>query len=158
MSTDVYRVSKRKHSATAFSGEGGRLSSGRWNSKGTPIVYTSATLSLAALETFVSLEIEDAGTLFVAIGVDIPDEVEIKLLQGGNLPRGWNAIPAPEALSSIGDRWFNLRETAVLAVPSAIIPAEYNYLLNPLHPDFPKITIYSPAPFSIDSRLWRPRR
>lgn len=157
MSTAVYRILKWKHSATAFSGEGGRLSAGRWNSKGTPIVYTSATLSLAALEVFVHLEIEDAGKLFVAIRADIPDDVEVKSLCADDLPRGWNDLPAPKALASIEDTWFNSRESAVLSVPSAIISDERNYLLNPLHPDFSKIALSLPAPISFDPRLLKLR-
>ncbi|WP_013320271.1 RES family NAD+ phosphorylase [Gloeothece verrucosa] len=155
MSTTVWRISKQKYAATAFSGIGAKLVGGRWNSKGSSIVYTSATLSLAALETFVHMAIEDAGNLFVAIKADIPDDVSIKLVAEQTLPSNWRDIPAPKILASLGDDWFTSQETAVLKVPSVIIPVEYNYLLNPLHPDFAKITIYPEELFILDPRMWK---
>lgn len=155
MITTVWRISKRKYAATAFSGEGSRRASGRWHSKGTSIVYTSATLSLAALETFVHMEIEDAGSLFVSIQVDIPDSVLIEKVDITKLPLDWQNIPAPAALAVIGDEWFNSKRTAVLIVPSAIIPIENNYLINPFHQDFGKIKIHPPEPFVLDQRIWK---
>ena len=64
MTISIWRISKRKYATTAFNGEGARRFGGRWNSKGKSVVYTSATLSLAALETFVHMEIYDAGNMF----------------------------------------------------------------------------------------------
>lgn len=155
MSTTVWRISKRKYAATAFSGEGSRRASGRWHTKGTSIVYTSATLSLAALETFVHMEIEDAGNLFVSIQADIPDNVPIEKLDTTQLPQDWQSTPAPSALAVIGDEWFNSKRTAVLMVTSAIIPIENNYLINPFHQEFGKIQIYPPEPFVLDQRMWK---
>jgi len=155
MSTTVWRISKKKYAATAFSGEGAKLVGGRWNSQGNSIVYTSATLSLAALETFIHMEIEDAGNMLVSISAEIPDNIEFETVQESELLPDWRTTPAPSVLASIGDNWFTSKLTAVLIVPSAIIPRENNYLLNPFHPDFSKIIIYPEESFVIDKRLWK---
>ena len=153
MSLIVWRISHKKHIDTSFKGEGTRRGRGRWNSPGTALIYTSATLSLAALETLVTMEIESFGNIFVSIGIKIPDNFLIKQLDESVLPPRWRDTPPPRVLASIADRWLASKSTAVLRVPSAIIPLEYNYLINPLHPDFDKITIYAPQAFSLDRNL-----
>ncbi|MDJ0555363.1 MAG: RES family NAD+ phosphorylase [Microcoleaceae cyanobacterium MO_207.B10] len=153
MSLTVWRISHKKHIDTSFKGEGTGLGRGRWNSPGTALIYTSATLSLAALETLVTMEIENFGNIFVSIGVKIPDNFLIKQLDESVLPAHWRDTPPPKVLASIGDRWLASKSTAVLRVPSAIIPHEYNYLINPLHPDFEKIAIYPPQTFILDRNM-----
>lgn len=155
MSTTVWRISKHRYAATAFNGEGSRRSAGRWNSRGTSIVYTSATLALAALENFVHMEIEDAGNMLVSIQADIPEDVQIDKVDPTQLPNDWYSIPALQSLALIGDKWFTSGITAVLMVPSAIIPLENNYLLNPLHKDFSRMQIHSPKPFVLAQRMWK---
>jgi RES domain-containing protein len=155
LSLNLWRISKRKYAATAFNGEGARRFGGRWNSRGRSVVYTSATLSLAALETFVHIEISDAGNLFVYIRAEIPEEIQMETLALSQLPPNWRNLPAPSALSEVGDKWFDEEKTAILVVPSAVIPVENNYLINPLHPDFSKIQIHPPQPFELDPRMWK---
>jgi RES domain-containing protein len=151
----IWRISKRKYAATAFNGEGAKRFGGRWNSKGKSVVYTSAILSLAALETFVHMEIEDAGNMFAYIRADIPEDLQIDRINISKLPSNWRNIPAPPSLAAIGDEWFDASNTAVLAVPSAVIPVENNYLINSLHPDFSRIQISEPQPFELDPRMWK---
>ncbi|MGD1808067.1 RES family NAD+ phosphorylase [Dapis sp. BLCC M126] len=153
MSLTVWRISHKKYIDIAFTGEAYSPSRGRWNSKGTALIYTSATLSLAALETLVCMEIENFGNIFVSISVRIPDNFPIKQVDESLLPHNWRDTPPPEALASIGDKWLSSKTTAVLRVPSAIIPQEYNYLINPLHPDFEKISIAPPQPFILNRNL-----
>jgi RES domain-containing protein len=155
LSLNLWRISKRKYAAGAFDGEGARRFGGRWNSRGRSVVYTSATLSIAALETFVHMEISDAGNLFVYIKAEIPDEIPIEEISASQLPSNWRNLPAPPALSVLGDRWFDKGQTAILVVPSAVIPVENNYLINPFHPDFSKIQIHPPQPFELDPRMWK---
>ena len=155
MSSSLWRIAKRKYADTAFNGEGARRVGGRWNSRGQGMVYASGTLSLAALEVFVHLEVEDVGAMFSFIRADVPTDANIEYLEMDRLPPDWRNIPAPSTLAAIGDRWFRSRETAILAVPSAIIPVEYNYLINPTHPDFAKFSLGSPQPFELDPRLWK---
>jgi RES domain-containing protein len=155
LSLNLWRISKRKYATTAFNGEGARRFDGRWNSRGRSVVYTSATLSLAALETFVHMEISEAGNLFVCIRAEIPDEISMETISLSQLPSNWRNLPAPSELSVLGDKWFDEGQTAILVVPSAVIPVENNYLINPLHPDFSKIQIHPPQPFELDPRMWK---
>ena len=116
------------------------------------MVYTSATLSLAALEYFVHLEPPEAPDDLVAVPAEIPDGVSRVRVDVSELPRNWRRYPAPEAMA---DRWAEPGATAVLIVPSAIIPAESNYLINPRHADFSKIRVGRPDRFSFDPRMWK---
>ena len=119
------------------------------------MVYTSGTLSLAALEVFVHMEVEDVATMLACIRVDVPTEVDIEYLKVAQLPPDWRNIPAPAILATVGDRWFQSSLTAILAVPSVVIPMEYNYLINPSHPNFVKLRVEPPQPFELDPRLWK---
>ena len=119
------------------------------------MVYTSATLSLAALEHFVHVEASDAPNDLVTVAAEIPDGVSRARADARDLPRDWRRYPAPDALAERGSRWVRTGGTAVLIVPSAIIPVEFNYLINPRHPDFTKIRVRQPERFSFDPRMWK---
>jgi RES domain-containing protein len=149
----VWRISSRRH--RRFDGEGARLYGGRWNHAGTSVVYTSGSLSLAALELFVHVDTDLAPSGLIATPADIPDNVKIESINAGKLPKNWRAYPAPEALKDISAHWLERVATAVLAVPSAVIPSERNYLLNPKHQDFSRIRIENPIPFEFDPRMWK---
>ena len=149
----VWRISAARR--RAFDGEGARLRGGRWNRPGTPIVYISSSLALAALETLVHLVRFLPVTHLVAVPADIPDSVPIEPMRAGSLPKGWRAPSPPASVTDIGTRWAEAGDSAVLAVPSVIIPQELNYLLNPLHPHFKRIRIGRPEPFYFDPRFWK---
>ena len=149
----VWRICSRRH--RTFDGEGARLYGGRWNRPGTPIVYTSGSLSLAVLELFVHVDTDLAPSGMVAIPADIPENLIVDRLDIAKLPKTWRAYPAPEALKDIITAWIDKASTAVLAVPSAVIPSEQNYLLNPKHPDFKRIRVQSSIPFEFDPRMWK---
>jgi RES domain-containing protein len=101
------------------------------------------------------MDIDTVPGNLVAIQVDIPDNLAVEAVKIHNLPKDWRTYPAPEALKSIGTAWVNKRSTAVLAVPSAVIPAELNYLLNPAHPGFSRIRLHRPVAFRFDPRMWK---
>jgi len=149
----VWRISRREYAA--FDGEGGKITSGRWHHRGFPIIYTGGSLALAALEFFVHLQPEIRLTGFVAGSADIPDRFEIETLDMTTLPRQWRSQDHIEALRDAGTQWLRARTTAVLAVPSAVIPVETNYLLNPTHKDFKRVRINPPEPFEFDYRMWK---
>lgn len=155
MTVRAWRLVKAARADTAFDGEGARRYGGRWNARGTPMVYLGGTLSLAALEVFVHLTAEDARLRFVAMAVDIPDGVTIEDLDPKALPRDWRSEPPPAACQALGSAWVNTGESAVLRVPSVIVPLESNYLVNPRHPDFRRIRIGDPQPFGFDTRMWK---
>ena len=149
----VWRLCRKKY--IAFDGEGSRLAGGRWNRRGTAVVYTSATLSLAVLEYFVNLPRAAAPSDLVAISAEVPKDLPMTSVEESSLPRNWRSYPAPESLAGIGTRWAEERKTPMLAVPSAVVPQERNYLLNPAHPLFAEIRIGKPEPLSLDPRMWK---
>jgi RES domain-containing protein len=149
----VWRICRKKH--IAFYGEGARVAGGRWNRRGTAVVYTSATLSLAVLEYFVNLPAAAAPQDLVAVPAELPADVPVTSLDVSGLPRGWRKYPAPDALADLGSRWVEEGKTAVLAVPSAVVPREKNYLLNPAHPRFREISLGKSESLSLDTRMWK---
>jgi RES domain-containing protein len=151
----VWRLCRRPHAR--FDGEGARRFGGRWNLRGTAVVYTSATASLAVLEYLVNLEPEDAPADLVLVPADLPDALAVDVPLE-RLPADWRTAPAPEALARIGTEWARAGRSAVLSVPSAILPVERNYLLDPAHRDFAAIVVGRPQPFSLDPRTWKTRR
>lgn len=149
----AWRLTKKKHVATAFDGTGASAVGGRWNSCGTAVVYCSATLSLAALEVLVHLDARTRLT-FAALAVDFEDS-SVEVLDRAGLPSTWRENPAGTETRRLGDEWVAEARSLVLAVPSAIVPIEFNYLINPAHPDFKKLKIGAPQPFVFDPRLVR---
>jgi RES domain-containing protein len=149
----VWRICSRRHQR--FDGEGARRYGGRWNHAGSLVVYASGSLSLAALELFVHVDIDTAPADLVAIPVDVPDALSVETIKIASLPKDWRRYPAPEALKNIGTAWAAKASTAILAVPSALIPEERNYLLNPKHRDFKRLRIHKPIPFRFDPRMWK---
>jgi RES domain-containing protein len=147
----AWRICKRAHAA--FDGEGARKAGGRWNPRGVAVVYVSETLSLAALELLVHADPALLPEDLVAIEAEIPEAVRVRRLDPEKLPRGWRRHPPPEALARLGGEWANKLETAVLSVPSALVPRERNFVLNPGHPEFRRIRVGKPEPFGLDARL-----
>jgi RES domain-containing protein len=149
----AYRIVKRRHAKQAFTGEGAKLAGGRWNSPGRRAVYLSSTLSLAAMETFVHLGDDAARLQYVYFEIDIPDSVAIVSLT--IRPRRWRLEPPSLTSQHAGDRWLLAGRSALLEVPSAIIPTETNLVLNPAHADARRLRIGSPRPFQFDPRMWK---
>ncbi len=154
----VWRIVSERHAASAFDGEGARRYGGRWNPRGTAVVYTAESLSLSALELLVHSDADLLPNTFVAFEVAIPEMVAYARVEIAALPSGWREIPAPQELAELGLAWIKAAETAILAVPSAVVPQEDNVLLNPAHPDFALLQISPPQPFGFDPRLWREPR
>lgn len=147
----AWRLVKTKYLANAWDGEGARLHGGRWNSPGVRAVYTSESLALAVLEGLVHTQVSALLPAYSAIRVDF-DEALVETLNRAALPQNWRDYPAPREVRVIGDTWVADRRSAILCVPSAIIPTESNYLMNPEHPDFKSMTIAPAAPFGFISR------
>jgi RES domain-containing protein len=152
----VWRIANVAHAA--FDGDGARRYGSRWTRKGPPVVFASATLSLAALERFVHADPDLEPVDLVALAIEIADTVAIEALDIAKLPQDWRAYPAPSSLAAIGERWLRTARTAVLSVPSVVIPHERNYILNPAHAEFAKLTPRPAEPFSFDPRMWKAGR
>jgi RES domain-containing protein len=149
----VWRIASAAHAA--FDGEGARRHGSRWTPRGIPAVFTSATLSLAALERFVHTDSDLEPTDLLAVPVEIHDDIAIEAVEVETLPAGWRTFPAPPALALIGEQWFRSSRTAVLSVPSVVVPHERNFVLNPTHREFARIVIGRSEPFSFDPRMWK---
>jgi RES domain-containing protein len=150
----AWRIVKRKRAKGAFNVEGARRYGGRWNSVGVAVIYTAESQSLAALEVVVHLDSSELLDHYVLFEVGI-DESLIVRVGPPELPRNWRADPPPKKTQSIGDAWAATGASAVLRVPSAVLPAEHDFLLNPRHQDFPRLAIGKPTPFYSDPRLAR---
>ena len=135
----------------AFVGEGAKLYGGRWNSPGVPVVYASQHKSLAALEVLVHLNPRLAKR-FKVFSFHFPDSL-IDRISLDSLPKGWRQEPPPPSTQKFGDAWVRQARSVVLSVPSIIIPEELNYVLNPAHADFRKITIAESQDLAFDPRL-----
>lgn len=149
----VWRLAKSPHAS--LRGEGARLYGGRWNHPGVRVAYASATLSLAALEYFVHLDTDLAPPGLVSLRVEIPEGLRRETIEVADLPKSWRTYPAPETLQDLGTEWVRRGESALLSVPSAVVPEERNYLLNPEHSEFSRIRLGSPRPFDFDPRMWK---
>ena len=151
----VYRLTLPRYVDTAFSGEGARRVGGRWTPAGRPVVHTSASVSLAVLESLVHTSLNSIPSQRV-VAVDVPDTMPVVTVAPSELPDYWRRTPPPPALEEIGRAWLDAGHTLILRAPSAIVPLEFNYLLNPRHPSFGRLRIHEPDPFEIDKRLYSP--
>lgn len=149
----VWRITTSAFARSAFSGEGARLYGGRWNPKDVAIVYTAASQSLAMLEMLA--QDQPLRAHYVFIEARIPGGLSIDRVRVDDLPPHWREIGAREKLQAIGAEWTRRRGTPVLAVPSVIVPAESNYLLNSAHPEFKRIKVGKPTTVETDLRLLR---
>jgi RES domain-containing protein len=149
----VWRIASAAHAAC--DGDGARRHGSRWTPRGVPAVFTSATLSLAALERFVHTDSDLEPVDLVAIPGDIGENILIESVHVEDLPPEWRSFPAPPALALIGEQWFRASRTAVLSVPSVVIPLERNFVLNPIHREFADFSIDRSEPFSFDPRMWK---
>ena len=152
MTLHSWRMVKQKHTNDAFNGEGARRFGGRWHSRGIPVVYTAANASLTVLEMLVHVESSALLQDYVLYRVEFEERL-VETLDEGTLPDDWRSYPAPVMLRGIGDQWVADGRSAVLSVPSAIVPLERVFLLNPQHTDFPRIEVSKPQAFPIDPRL-----
>lgn len=147
----VWRITREAYQA--LDGEGARLYGGRWNPEGVPVVYTSTTLSLAALEYLAHVDPEDVPEDLVAMRIEIPEGLPGERVQASDLPAGWNEVPDHPACIKRGEAWAKAGSTAVLRVPSAMVPEEENVLVNPRHADAGRIAVVHTRAFTFDPRL-----
>jgi RES domain-containing protein len=156
--TRVYRVLRKPYARSPLDGQGAYLYGGRWSSPGTRLAYASEHQSLAMLEYFVHLDVADAAGDLVLVMAEIPDDLPQERVASTQLPATWRDFPAPPELAQIGDEFVRTGERCVLIVPSALAPHENNWLLNPQHGTFRKVTVFDAEPLTYDSRMFAARR
>lgn len=149
----VFRLSKSVY-ASDLSGRGAEKAGGRWNSKGTAMVYTSESRALCTTEIAVHTPLGILPLDYVIIAIEIPKTMPIQELKETELPEDWKSLPHSHSTQEIGDAFILAEKFAVIKVPSAVVQGEFNYLMNPAHTDFKKIKVKLIEPFDFDERLF----
>lgn len=146
----VYRITNEKFKSD-ISGNGAALYGSRWNSKGNPLLYTSQFISLSILESLVHLKKQEIPPTQYLIGIELPEEKETVEISYKKIKNNWRK--ELEYTQWLGDQFLQNNQKLVLKVPSAIVPQECNFLLNPLHVEFKKVKIISSELLELDKRL-----
>lgn len=149
----LYRICATEH-INDLSGTGARIYGGRWNNAGYPIVYSSGSRSLAALEFLVHVPMALAPDNLSIAEIIITDNVKRESITTSELPSNWRGYPAPEQLANIGTKWLKSKSSLLLDIPSAVVDKELNTLINPLHPDMQHVDLAKVEKFYFDSRLF----
>ncbi|HUO64440.1 MAG TPA: RES domain-containing protein [Terriglobales bacterium] len=151
----VWRIARRRFALDRL-GTGARESGGRWNHRGTAVIYAGASVAIAALERFVHV----AGTVprdLVLVRIELPRACSVERPAVASLPKGWNLVPAGRSSMDFGTQWARDRRSLVLYVPSALVHEEENAVLNPAHPEFPPVKMTIERDFQYDARMYHPR-
>lgn len=151
----VFRISKKAF-VNDLTGTGAKTYGGRWNRKGTAMVYTAESRSLASVEYLVHLPMALVPKDLSIACIEIPEHVKPSQLASSKLPKNWRKYPAPDSLAKLGNDWAKSGDSLLLRVPSAVIEDEFNILINPLHPDFNQIKIKDVKKYLFDERLLHP--
>jgi RES domain-containing protein len=149
----VYRLSRKLY-CNDLSGKGAELAGGRWNSKGTAVLYTSESIALCTVEIAVHMPLGIVPKDYHLVTIEFPDEAPMGVIEEKNLPTSWKAFPHANVTQQIGDTYVMDGKNLILKVPSATVQGTFNYLANPRHPDFHKIRILKTEPFAFDKRLF----
>lgn len=152
----IWRICKARYAADAFSGEGARRFGGRWNSPGTPLVYASSSLALAAIELFVHLDPSQEPSDLVSIAAELPEDEPAERWELSDLPpRWWSDELRP--VRTFGDAWARSQSSLAVFAPSVPIRSEWNVLVNPRHPRIGELILHAPEPFIFDARMFSTR-
>ncbi len=150
---EVFRLSNRIYAST-LSGTGASLSGGRWNSRGTELIYTASNRSLAMAEVAVRLTLATLPSDYMMITIFIPDDTSIKVVQTKDLPPSWNSYIYSPLTQKYGDEFVKENKFCVLKIPSVVTDGDFNILINPSHSEFKHIKIITMDPFPFDKRLF----
>jgi RES domain-containing protein len=152
----AYRIFKTKFAKSWFDGEGAFLFGGRWNTRGTRVLYAAGSLSLATLEMLVHLDSAELLSSYSYATLEFEEKDVLPVEEFVKVPKNWSSSPPPLAVQRIGDKWAASMRSVVLRVPTSVVPGEFNYLVNVAHSGFGKARLGKPKPFNFDRRLFRP--
>ena len=145
----VYRIAHKQYSKGLFASG----VEGRWNREGNKVIYTAASVALAFLENMIRRQGVGFNTDFKTLIIDIPDALKIQTIRLTDLPKGWRKFNEYSGCQPIGNEWYDKAEKPILKVPSAVLPEEFNYAVNTLHPDFRKIRLIKTTDLVPDERI-----
>jgi len=148
----AWRLTRAAYASDPLSGRGAAIAGNRWNSPGTRVAYAAASRALAALEMLVHVTRETVPPDLVFVPVDLPDRLA---REATGLPADWADFPYGPDARRFGDRWVAAGGSLALLVPSVVVPAERNVLINPQHPAFARVRVGPAEPFEFDRRLMR---
>lgn len=149
----VFRLCRSKY-ASDLSGKGAELTGGRWNSKGIAMLYSSHSKALCTVEIAVHTPLGNIPVDYMLVTIEIPDNLKVTVTSPSELPGNWKTLPHSHSTQLVGDHFILSDQYAVMKVPSVVVQGEYNYLINPSHPESKTINIKSIEPFEFDSRLF----
>jgi RES domain-containing protein len=148
----LYRIVHKRYQDDPFSGKGGLYNKSRWASKGQLVGYASDHLATATLEKLAGVQRADLMAEMVYAKAEI-DDAYTTVLSPEQLPKGWDAIPAPDATRRVGDAWLNEQTSVVLRIPSVVLPESWNFVINAAHPDISNLRVGTVAPLLLDNRV-----
>lgn len=151
---EVYRLSRVKF-ASSLSGKGAALKGARWNSPGVELIYTAANRSLAMAEVAVHFTLATLPGDYVMMTIFIPDDLSLQKLNISDLPADWNVFPHPTSTQPIGDKFVVDNKYCVLQIPSSVTLGDFNFLINPKHPEFARIKLTDTVNFPFDKRIFK---
>ncbi len=149
----LYRLTKFKYSRD-LSGKGAEIGGGRWNSKGTSMLYTSQSIALATTEIAVHVPLGILSKGYVVITFEVPDQTITEELQENKLPPDWKSVPHSHSTQMIGDEFISSKRALILKVSSVVVQGDFNYLINPNSQDIKKVSITTIERYEFDERLF----
>ena len=149
----VYRIAGKAHS-NDLTGAGARLYGGRWNHKGTSVIYTSESRALVTTEYLVHVPMAMVPANLHIATLEVPAEASVTSIDVETLPPDWRYYPAPASLATIGSQWAQGNQSLLLRVPSVVVRGDFNVLINPAHPEFSRIQIITVEPYELDKRFF----
>ena len=147
-----YRIAKDAY-ISDMTGAGARIHGGRWNHKGSSVIYVSESRALATTEYLVHAPMSLLPSKLKLATIAVDKKASVETIDLKSLPKNWRISPAPSALADIGNHWLHQNRTLILRVPSVVVAGDYNALINPAHPDFKHVKIHSIVDYELDSRL-----
>ncbi len=151
---EVFRLARNRYADT-LSGKGAAIKGARWNSQGVEIIYTAANRSLAMAEVAVHFTLATLPGDYMMITIYVPENTSVKKLKDTDLPQRWNVFPHLQSAQKYGDDFISANEYCILQVPSAVTKGDFNFLINPYHPEFTNIKIAAKDKFPFDTRIFK---
>jgi len=150
---ELYRITQESYS-NDLSGDGSRIFGGRWNSEGRYALYTSANRSLALLETLAHIPAKlFRNKKYILVTVFLPDKAPLKFIEEKDLPNNWDALDIQHVTQKIGDNFLEEQKGLLFRVPSVLMPEEFNYIINPLHPSMKQVKVIHQREIRFNDRL-----
>jgi RES domain-containing protein len=149
----VYRLSKSIY-AKDLSGKGAEIVGGRWNSKGVAVIYTSESRALATTEIAVHMSLANIPNDYCIITMEIPDQA-IFIPEQDKLPSNWFDVPPKIESQKYGDKFVKESKFLAMKIPSAVVPGDFNFIINSNHDDIGLIKILEISKFPLDKRLFK---